>query len=115
MRLIDTSALIDDLRRGAYREGSISVITLIEVLRGVPPGKRERVKELLEKSYNVLGIDNKVALKYCDLYTSLKREGRLIPDADLLIAATAIVNGLALVSKDKDFERLKEHGLKLEP
>ncbi len=47
MRLIDTSALIDDLRRGAYREGSISVITLIEVLRGVPPGKR------LEMEYGV--------------------------------------------------------------
>ncbi len=72
------------------------------------------VKELLEVSFDVLGIGNKVILKYCELYTSLRRRGLLIPDADLLIAATAIANNLTLVSKDKDFERLEELGLKQE-
>jgi len=114
MKLIDTSVLIDSLRKGSYEEGSISVITLIEVLRGVSPEKRNRVKQLLEKSFNVLSIDNKVIMRYCELYTSLKREGRLIPDADILIAATAIENSLVLATKDKDFEQLKELGLKLE-
>jgi hypothetical protein len=32
-KLIDTSALIEDLRRGVFEGGAISVITLIEVLR----------------------------------------------------------------------------------
>ena len=114
MKLIDTSVLIDNLRRGRYEEGSISIITLIEVLRGIPPRKRGKAKQLLEESFDVLGIDNKVILKYCELYTSLKRRGLSIPDADLLIAATAIANNLTLVSKDKDFERLEELGLKLE-
>ena len=114
MKLIDTSVLIDNLRRGRYEEGSISIITLIEVLRGIPSEKRDRAKQLLERSFDVLNIDNKVILKYCELYTSLKRRGLLIPDADLLIAATAIANNLTLVTKDKDFERIKELGLKLE-
>jgi len=114
MKLIDTSVLIDSLRKGSYKEGSISVITLIEMLRGVPPPKRRRVKQLLEESFDVLNIDNNVVLKYCDLYTILKQKGQLVPDADLLIAATAITNNLVLVTKDEDFERLKELGLKLE-
>jgi hypothetical protein len=114
MKLIDTSVLIDNLRRGVFEEGSISVITLIEVLRGVASEKRDRVKRLLEKSFDVLGIDNKVILKYCELYTSLKEKGQLISDADLLIAATAIANNLVLVTRDKDFERLRSHGLRLE-
>ena len=114
MKLIDTSVLIDNIRNDSYEKGSISIITLIEVLRGISPRKRIRVKQLLEKSFDILNIDNKVILKYCDLYTLLKRKGQLIPDADLLIAATAIVNNLVLVTKDKDFERVKELGLRLE-
>ncbi len=114
MKLIDTSVLIDSIRKGIYEEGSISIITLIEILRGVSLKKRIKVKQLLEESFDVLNIDNKVILKYCDLYNTLKQKGQLIPDANLLIAATAIVNDLVLVTKDKDFERVKEHGLKLE-
>ncbi len=114
MKLIDTSVLIDNLRRGVFEEGSISIITLIEVLRGVPQEKRNKVKQLLERSFDILGIDNKVILKYCDLYTSLKQRGQLISDADLLIVATAIASNLVLVTKDKDFERLRKLGLNLE-
>jgi len=114
MKLIDTSVLIDNIRKGIYEEGSISIITLIEILRGTSSRKRIRVKQLLEEGFDVLNIDNKVVLKYCDLYNTLKKKGQLIPDADLLIAATAIVNDLVLVTKDKDFEQVKEHGLKLE-
>ncbi|ADI31713.1 type II toxin-antitoxin system VapC family toxin [Staphylothermus hellenicus] len=114
MKIYDTSVLIDYLRRGELVEGAISVITLIEVLRGVPQHKRKRVKELLERIYEVIGIDNDVIMKYCELYTSLKHMGQLIPDADLLIASTSISRNYVLVTKDKDFERLRSLGLKLE-
>lgn len=114
MKLIDTSVLIDNIKRGIYEEGSISIITLIEVLRGVSSKRRNKVKELLEKGYEILNINNKVILKYCDLYNSLKKRGQLISDADLLIAAIAITNGLTLITQDKDFERLRRLGLKLE-
>jgi len=38
--LFDTSILIDMIKEGAYKEDSISVITLIEILRGIKE-KRE--------------------------------------------------------------------------
>jgi len=113
-KLIDTSALVDDLRRGVLEEGALSVITLIEVLRGVSEGKRESVKSLLEESYAILGIDNSVVLAYCELYSELRKRGELVPDADLLVAATALAHGLTLVTKDRHFERLGKYGLKLE-
>jgi predicted nucleic acid-binding protein len=37
----------------------------------------------------------------------------LLPDADLLIAATAIANDLVLETNDSHFSRLKPFGLKL--
>ena len=114
MRLIDTSVLIDDIGRGVYEEGYISVITLIEVLRGLRREKRAAAKELLEKSFGVLPLDNDVVTRYCEIYAELKRRGSLLPDADLLIAATAISKGLVLVTMDKGFERLRGMGLRME-
>ncbi len=115
MSLIDTSALIEMIRKGTFVEGSISIITLIEILRGVYPKKRSKVKKLLEKVYDVLTIDNKVIEKYCQLYDELKSKGELIPDADLIIASTAIAYNKTLITKDKrHFEKLVKFGLKIE-
>jgi predicted nucleic acid-binding protein len=114
MSLIDTSVLIDNTRRGIYEEGAISIITPIEVLMGLASKKRIRAKELLERSYKVIYLDNKVILKYCELYNEHKKNGILIPDADPLIAATALTNNMVLITKDRNFERLKDVGLRLE-
>jgi predicted nucleic acid-binding protein len=113
MRLIDSDALIEEIRRGSTDEGAISVITLLEVLRGVDEAKRGEVKELLEESYQVKGLDNSVVLLACSLYGKMKRAGELIPDADLLIAATAIANELPLQTGDAHFKRVSKYGLKL--
>jgi len=75
MKLVDTSVLIDWLRRGALREGCISVITLIEILRGVPAHKRGKVKSALEEIYTIIPLDNEVIQEYCNLYEALKRRG----------------------------------------
>jgi len=48
-KLIDTSVLVDNLRRGLFEEGVLSVITLVEVLRGVPEEKRGSVARALGK------------------------------------------------------------------
>lgn len=114
MRLIDTEALIELIRRGEHVPGAISIVTLIEVLRGVKAEKRVAVKEALEESFMVIGLDNRVVLAYCELYDRLRGEGELVPDADILIAATAITHDLGLKSRDKHFEKLRKHGLKLE-
>ncbi len=112
--LFDTSAVIDMMRRKEYERGAISVITMIEILRGIDEEKRNRIKELLEESFEVVGIEDQVILTYCNIYNELKNEGKMIPDADLLIASSALTYDLTLKSGDEDFERVEDHGLGLE-
>ncbi|MCW4035585.1 MAG: type II toxin-antitoxin system VapC family toxin [Candidatus Bathyarchaeota archaeon] len=113
MKLLDTDAVIDQLRRREHEPGWISVITLIEVLRGIPEGKRRRAKELIDESYDTLSLDNEAILTYCALYQELRERGQVVPDADLLIAATAMSRGIPLETGDAHFQRLKEHGLEI--
>jgi len=113
MNLLDTDTLVELLQKRKYETGAISTITLIEILRGLEPEKRTKVKELIEQSFNPLPIDNKVIRTYCSLYRNLREKGVLIPDADLVIAATAITHNMTLKTKDKHFERLEKLGLKL--
>jgi predicted nucleic acid-binding protein len=113
MSLIDTSVAIDSLQYDEPRTGAISVITLLELLRGVAEDKRAELKKHLEDYYPVIGIDNKLILEYCHLFQLLQASGEMIPEADLIIAATAISRGLELESSDRHFVRLQSHGLKL--
>lgn len=113
MKLLDTEIIVELLRKGKYEAGAISIITLIEILRGLKPKKRVKVKELIEESFHIITINNKIIQVYCNLYQALKEKGMMIPDADLIIAATAISQNISLKTKDKHFERLKKLGLKL--
>jgi predicted nucleic acid-binding protein len=113
MNLIDSDAVIDDIQRGTASTGAISIITLLEVLRGVDEEKRRTVKELLEVSYQVKGVDNEVVLLACSLYGKVRKAGEPIPDADIIIAATAIASDLPLETGDAHFKRLTRYGLKL--
>ncbi len=113
MNLLDTGIIIEMIRKKKNELGFISPVTIIEILRGVETKKRLRVKELLEETFRPLNIDNKIIMTYCTLHENLKEQGALIPDADLLIAATAIAYDLTLKTKDEHFQRLKPLGLKL--
>ena len=113
MNLLDTDILIELLRERRHEVGAISIITLIEALRGLETRKIPKVKELLEESFNLLGMDNEAIENYCNLYQKLREDGTSIPDADLLIAATAISHNIALKTRDEHFERLTKLGLKL--
>lgn len=114
MNLLDTDAIVELLRERRHEAGAISIVTLIEVLRGVEDRKRAKVKQLIEESFNVQNLNNEIIQTYCSLYQKLKREGTSLPDADLLIAATAIAHNMTLKTKDEHFERLKGLGLILE-
>jgi|MudIll2142460700_1097286.scaffolds.fasta_scaffold261832_2 predicted nucleic acid-binding protein len=114
MNLLDTSAVVEMVRQKTFRPGIISSVTLFEVLRGIEDEKRPRAKALLEESFRVLNFDNSIVEAYCVLYRKLKKEGALLPDADLLIAATAIAHDLILVTDDEHFLKLKKLGLRLE-
>ncbi|MEM2958473.1 MAG: type II toxin-antitoxin system VapC family toxin [Candidatus Jordarchaeaceae archaeon] len=87
----------------------MSIITLIEVLRGVKEQKIPEVKKLLEESFMVINLNNKIVQTYCHLYQKLKEKGMLLPDSDLLIAATAIAQNLTLQSRNQHFQRLKPY------
>ncbi len=113
MNLLDTGIVIDIMENNNYNPALISPITLLEVLRGIDDKKRPIAKQLLEESFTVLNLDNSIIEAYCKMYRKLKQEGNLLPDADLLIAATAIAHDLTLETKDAHFQRLKPFGLKL--
>ena len=67
----------------------------------------------MEESFIVINIDNGIIEAYCKIYRRLKEEGHLLPDADLIIAATAIAHDLILETKDAHFLRLKALGLNI--
>jgi predicted nucleic acid-binding protein len=113
MNLLDTGIVIESLRERKHEIGAISIIALVEVLRGLEAKKRPKIKDLLERSFDLLNLDNQVIETYCNLYEKLKEQGTPIPDADLLIAATAISHDVPLKTKDEHFRRLEYLGLKL--
>ena len=113
MNMFDTDAMIELLRKKRYEAGCFSIVTLIEVLRGIEDERRMEVKKLLEESFDVVNIDNKVILTYCTLYRKLRENSETIPDADLLVAAAAISRDLPLKTGDNHFERLKALGLRI--
>jgi tRNA(fMet)-specific endonuclease VapC len=113
MKLLDSGIIIDMLREKEFRFGFISPLILIELLRGIDAEKRTSAKELLEKTFSVINIDNKIIETYCELYHKLKEKGAVLPDADLLIAATAIAYDLSLETNDNHFQRLEAFGLKI--
>lgn len=62
---------------------------------------------------NVLPLTDDVIVRAADIYADLHQQGQLISDADILIAATALVHGLNLVTENvAHFRRIS--GLNIE-
>jgi tRNA(fMet)-specific endonuclease VapC len=60
------------------------------------------------RRYRVLLLDElEIIERAAEIHADLKRRGRPIQDADILIAATAIRHGLILVSDDSDLLRVQ--------
>jgi tRNA(fMet)-specific endonuclease VapC len=73
-------------------------------------GVRTRLTQFAEflETIKVYGLDLSVARAYASLRSELRSQGRLIPDNDIWIAATAIVHGLTVVSRDRHFQRIPQ-------
>jgi tRNA(fMet)-specific endonuclease VapC len=89
---------------------TISLVTRFEILRGL---KAKRATAQLAafdsfcRSNEVLPITDAVIVRAADIYADLHLRGLLIPDADILIAATAIENDLVLATNNlADFGRI---------
>ncbi|MBE9236010.1 type II toxin-antitoxin system VapC family toxin [Anabaena aphanizomenioides LEGE 00250] len=94
----------------------ISAMTYYEIERGLLAVKAVRKVSDFEnwvKKYQVLLLDDMAIFKKAsEIYADLKQRGLPIQDADIFIAATAIIHDLTLVSHDSDLSRIT--GLKLE-
>lgn len=105
MTSFDTSALIQKITKGEhFEEGSISVITLIEFLRGIEDEKkRNKALALIKESFSIPDVRENIAISSVKLNFELKKKGKIVSDADLLIAVTASVRNETLVTLDQDF------------
>lgn len=99
-----------------YGQFAFSTITRFELLRGLKVKNATRQTIAFEKlcSANViLGITDSIIVKAADIYADLHRQGLLIGDADILIAATALVHGYGVATNnERHFQRIA--GLHLE-
>ena len=95
-----------------HRQLSFSVITRYEVLRGLlAKGAAKQLAafdRLCAKSRLLPLIDSTIE-QAATIYADLHRRGELIGDADILIAATAITHGLAVVTNNEaHFRRIRD-------
>jgi tRNA(fMet)-specific endonuclease VapC len=81
---------------------NISVITLAELRYGAdcsaqPDANHQAIDDFVS-GVAVLAVDTDIARAFGEIKAQLRRQGNLIEDFDLLLAATALVNGLAVIT-----------------
>lgn len=95
---------------------ALSVITIYEVWEGIHGSKKiaaeagkQQFDQFIENYIEqLIPLDLEIAKTAGKIRAKLRREGKVIPDTDILIAATCIVNDLTLVTKNKrHFSRIK--------
>ncbi len=95
-----------------HRLFTFSVITRYEVLRGLlakGAAKQLAAFDKLCATSRVLPLLDSIIVQAATIYADLHRRGELISDADILIAATAIMHGLAVVTNNEaHFRRVRD-------
>ena len=93
-----------------YNFFTFSIITRFEILRGMKASEATtqlKSFNLLCRQNEIIGIDDKIIVRAADIYADLYKRGLLILDADILIAATALENNLAIVTNNEShFNRI---------
>lgn len=111
-RLREESVLVKRAREylALHTRFTISIVTRYEVLRGFKAKgalTQERVFEHFCANNTVLPITEQVIDQAAEIWAELRKRGELILDADILIAATALVNGCGLVTNnERHFRRV---------
>lgn len=95
-----------------HKRLTISHITRYEILKGLKAKKAQKQNDAFNKfciHNTVLPITDDVIVKAADIYASLKEQGELISDGDILVAAIAITNNLVLITNNTEhFSRVKD-------
>jgi len=121
--LIDTDRIIDFLKgdkktveklTSLLDEGlAVSVISLAELYEGVygsdnPERLMKGLNDFLT-SVNVLEVNNEISGVFGKKRAALRKDGKLIDNFDLLIAATCLHYDLTLITNNtQHFERIEE-------
>ena len=121
--LLDTDTLSAVLRRNpilaskeraylhVHRRFTFSIMTRYEILRGLKAKKADRQLIAFDRfcaANNILPLTDPIIIQAADIYADLYRRGELIGDADILIAATAIVEGYGVVTNnERHFGRIR--------
>ncbi len=113
--LLDTTVLIDTLRArqnrrrtladlvGAGHTLATAAINIGEVYAGMRPGEELRTEAFLS-SLHCYPLSGAVARRAGSLKADYARQGQTLTLADMMIAATALEHGLALMTDNrKDF------------
>ena len=95
--------LVVDKIKGLREEGiGISIISLCEIYDGIygsgQPGKREEKFKHFLTGVTVLEISDEICRKFGQMRNDLRKRGELKGDFDLLIASSALVNNLELLT-----------------
>lgn len=127
MYCIDTNIIIDILRGErdvltkvdklllSSTDVFITAITLCELYKGAyghinPDKKIAEVKSFIS-NFGLLSLDEKSCEEFGKLGSEVKKNGKIVSEFDLIIAAIVRSNNLTLITRDKDFDRI---GIKVE-
>jgi tRNA(fMet)-specific endonuclease VapC len=92
------------------RHLTFSLITRFEILRGLKTKSTTSqlaAFDLFCRNSEILPVTDQVIIRAAGIYADLHGRGQLIPDADILIAATTLDDGLVLATNNlADFGRI---------
>lgn len=87
---------------------TLSILTRYEILRGLKAkgaAKQAIAFDRFCATNVVLPLTDEVVVKAAEIYAELRGRGALIGDADILIAASALVHGLGVLTNNEDHFR----------
>ncbi len=57
----------------------------------------------------ILPLNDEIVVRAAEIYADLRKQGELISDADILIAASALVHGLGIITNNENhFKRIMD-------
>jgi tRNA(fMet)-specific endonuclease VapC len=115
---LDTNIVIDVLNNkqntvaflNGYQTIYLPITVCGELLFGAKNSAKSRENEQKCHGFisncNLLNINELIAEEYADTRKKLKDKGKPIPENDIWIAATCIVNNIPLATLDSDFKHI---------
>ncbi|MDA8302327.1 MAG: PIN domain-containing protein [Actinomycetota bacterium] len=94
-------------------ETEVSVVTLAELTVGVLVANdtdrpaRVATLSMVESTWDPLPVDAEVARQFARIVATLRAAGRRVPVLDALVAATAVVEQIPVVTQDHDYDAIR--------